>query len=216
MKGTKENNRVYLEYYKIEERNFQEKVSFFEKRKKEIELLVHKDKLELEIDYGLALFETGQYHKCLSLLPAQIEQVIIENIFELKGEDIYQKLLFKKAACHYNIGAPEKSDYILSELLRINPKNKNYTAFLKKCFRFRFMVEHRWISGLSIGLFLLVAAILTVELLIIRPFYNQYIFGVEIFRNSLFLISTLILIVREYFFFRAYASKLNKIYNKDS
>lgn len=209
MKGTSHIEDLLLDYAKIEKTNYQAKVQFYEERQSKIGELLTKDKFEIDVDYTFALFELGKYYKCVDILENLIEQVINENIFILNGEDIFQSLLFKKSACHYNIGEPNKSKHVLQELIKMDPLNETYQTFFKRCYRNEYKQEYRWMGGLVVGLFLLAAFVISIELLIIRPFYFEQAEAVEISRNAIFVIALLVLGAREFFFHRSFTKKLS-------
>jgi len=168
-----------------------------------------REKVELDVDYTFALFELGKYIKCLSILDLLIAQVINENIFTINGEDVFQILLFKKSACHYNLGEPQKSTQVLEELIKMNPLDETYQTFYKRCQRNDFKQDYRWMGGLVVGLFLLAAFLISIELLIVRPFYFESASVVEFTRNSIFVIAILVLALREYLFHRSFSKKLS-------
>jgi len=163
MKGTSNIENLLMDYSKIDKSNYKAKVQFYEERRGKISELLTRDKLELDIDYTFALFELGKYIKCLATLEILIEQVIRENIFKIDGEDVFQSLLFKKSACHYNLGEPKKSMHVLQELIKMNPKDETYQIFFKRCNRNELKQAYRWMSGLVVGLFLLAAFIISIR-----------------------------------------------------
>jgi len=209
MKGTSNIENLLMDYSKIDKSNYKAKVQFYEERRGKISELLTRDKLELDIDYTFALFELGKYIKCLATLEILIEQVVRENIFKIDGEDVFQSLLFKKSACHYNLGEPKKSMHVLQELIKMNPKDETYQIFFKRCNRNELKQAYRWMSGLVVGLFLLAAFIISIELLIIRPFYLESAFMVEITRNSIFIGAIVVLALREFLFYRSFSKKLS-------
>jgi len=209
MKSTSHIENLLMDYSKIEKTNYKAKVQFYEERRNKISELLTRDKLELDVDYAFALFELGKYGKCLGILNILVEVVITENIFTKDDEDIFQVLLFKKSACHYNLGEPEKSMHVLQELIKMNPKNEGYKIFFKRCLRNEFKLAYRWMGGLVVGLFLLAAFIISVELLIVRPFYYDSAYIVEITRNSIFAGAILVLVSREYLFHRSFTKRLS-------
>jgi len=86
-----------------------------------------------QISYIDALFEIAAYDNLLSVCDSTIETVIMNNIQSYRGEDIYRKLLLKKAAAHYNLLEYYKAEYILKELIRIDPNDDYAIRFLKRC-----------------------------------------------------------------------------------
>lgn len=209
MKGTSHIENLLLDYSRIDKTDFKAKVQFYEQQQGKINELLPKDKFEIEVDYSFALFELGKYSKCLTILEKLIVLVIRENIFILDGENIFHSLLFKKSACHYNLGESEKSKHVLQELIKMDYSNETYQTFFKRCYRSEYKQEYRWMGGLVVGLFLLAAFIISIELLIVRPFYFESAGVVEMTRNSIFAIAILVLGAKEFFFHRSFTKRLS-------
>lgn len=209
MDSTSQIDDLLLDYSRIEKTNYKAKVQFYEDRLSKIKELLTLERLEIQMDYTFALFELGKYYKCLDILDKLIEQVIRENIFVVDGEDAFQILLFKKSACHYNIGESTKSKHVLQELIKMDATNQTYKTLFKQCYRTEYKQEYRWMGGLVVGLFLLAAIIISIELLIVRPFYFESSEAVEITRNSIFVIAILVLAAREYLFHRSLTKMLS-------
>jgi len=91
----------------------------------------------------------------------------------------------------------------------MDPTNETYQTFFKRCYRNEYKQEYRWMGGLVVGLFLLAAFVISIELLIIRPFYFDLAEAVEISRNAIFVIALLVLGAREFFFHRSFTKKLS-------
>jgi hypothetical protein len=115
-------NETYYHYFSHGKNNYHGKISFYENHPDSIQSLSPEEKIELDIDYIICLFEVGKYHKFLECVDGVIENVIIENIYLYEGEDIFQKLIFVKSACLFNIKKYGASKQVLSELLKINPQ----------------------------------------------------------------------------------------------
>lgn len=209
MKGTSDIQNLLLDYSRIEKTDYKGKVKFYEAQRSQINELLVKDKFELDVDYACALFELGRYQKSLGILDTLIEFVIRENIFSLEGENIFHILLFKKSACHYNLGELDKSKHVLQELIKMDSENTIYETFFKRCYRSEYIQQYRWMGGVVVGLFLLAAFIISIELLIIRPFYFESAGMVEFSRNAIFIFAILVLAVRELIFHQSFTKKLS-------
>lgn len=211
MKNTSHLETLLMDYSKIEETNYKARVQFFEEKRNKIKELLTKDKLEFEVDYSYALFELGRYGKCVEILNQLIISVIKDNIFTIKQRDIYQDLLFKKAACHFNLGQADQSNHILKELIKIDSNAANYQNFYKKCCRNEHKLKYRWMGGFVVALFLVSALIVPIELLIAKPFFNEWAGNVEILRNGLFTSALIVAGIKEYLFHRTFSQKLKDL-----
>lgn len=211
MKDTSQLENLLMDYSKIEETNYKARVQFYEDKQKTIKELLLKDKVEFDVDYAYALFELGKYRKCIKILNQLIVTVISDNIFTIKERDVYQDLLFKKAACHYNLSDANQSNHILEELIRINPSSPSYQGFYKKCYRNDHKLKYRWMGGFVVALFLVSALIVPIELLVVKPFFNDWSFSIEFLRNGLFFSAIFIAAIKEYLFHRSFSQKLKEL-----
>lgn len=179
-------SKIYRDFKAIEGTAYRDIIHFYEKQESQIRTLDFDENFELMTVYVNALFEIGQYRKHLSLVDFIIETAIVNNIEFYKGEDIFLKMLFRKAASLYNLLEYEKSEYILCEIIRINPWDQDAILFLKKCKRHQQPRYLKYARATSIFLFLLAALIIALEVLFVRSFYRQYIADVERARFAIF------------------------------
>lgn len=187
-------SKIFRDFKAIEGNAYRQIIHFYEKLETEINQLDFEEHFEVLTAYVNALFEVGSYQKHLLLVDLVIETAIQNNIAFYKGEDIFLKMLFRKAASLYNLLEYEKAEYILREIIRINPWNKDAVLFLKRCLRRR---QHRYVQvtrALSIVLFLLAAMVIALEVLMVRPFFKEYTFIVEQSRFTLFGMGGLLLL----------------------
>ncbi len=178
----------------IESGDFQQIIHYYEENEEAIKNLDFEEYFELLVIYVNALFERGQYEKHLINVDVVIENSILRSIQYFRGEDIYRKMLFKKAASLFNLHQYNKADYVLRELIKIDPFEKDSIQFLKKCLRKSKSNLIRITRAVSILFFLLTAAIIAFEILSIRPFHSKYTNYVEGTRIGTFIIGLLILV----------------------
>lgn len=187
-------SKTYRDYKALDERAYRDMVRFYEEREDDIKALDFEEFFELLFAYVDALFEIGSYRKHLLLVDYVIECSIKYNIKELKGKDVFYHLLFRKAASLYNTLSYNKADYILRELIRINPEKEEVGQFLKKCLRKMNPAIIRHSRAASILLFFLAATIICVEVLFVRPFMKEFTPSVELSRNLIFGFGCLVLV----------------------
>jgi len=177
---------VYLEYQEIDYTEFQEKIRYFERNRKAIATLSYELRLELSLEYVVSLFEVGEYYQYLKHVDKLLAIVIEENIFSVDGDDIYQELLYRKAASLYNIVDYYGADHILKELCKIDPENEIYRRTYMKnsvdCLRY----QGQKMRAATIALFILTGTVIGIELLMIRPFHEELVSFTEALRNGLF------------------------------
>jgi len=189
---------VYQEFLEIEHIDYQSKIRYYERNKSEIFQLSFELSTEIRCECVIAYFEVGSYYAYLNKVDDLIHLVISENVFEVKDKNIFEELLFRKAASAYNVVDYYKAEHIFSELIKINPKNQIYKKAFAKCCIDKLRYEGQASRGLTVFLFILSAAVIAVELLSIRPFHDEYIRSFEIARNLIFSLAIFSLIFQEF------------------
>ena len=128
-------NSTYFKFYKINSSAYRDKVRFYEENELDIHSLDTDEKFEIYVDYVFALFEIGKYLKYLSFADEVIETVVMENIYEVNGKNLFEKLLFCKGACLYNLERYDKAAYVIEELIKINPSQNLSQSLYRKILR---------------------------------------------------------------------------------
>lgn len=176
---------VYLEYQDIDAGAYQEKIRYFERNKKAIKTLSYELRLEMSLEYVVALFEVGEYYQYLKHVDKLLARVIEENVFSVDGDDIYQELLYRKAASLHNTLDYYGSEHVLSELCRIDGDNSIYKRTYLKNISDRLRSQGQKARGFTIAILMVSGLIIGLELLVIRPFYPAEVHAVELSRNLL-------------------------------
>lgn len=169
-----ENKDFYFEYHRMGNRAFRDKVRYYEENRSYVGHLKYEERIDIDLDYVLCLFEIGKYHKFLSKVDNLIEIVIMDSIYEYNGVNIYNDLLFKKAACQFNTGQYVKSEKVLKAIVKLEPKNNLARTLYGRCKRKQ---SRDWYEGMkSVAMIMLIFSIFVtiIELLIIRRSFNDY------------------------------------------
>jgi len=190
-------SKVYLTYFSIDASNYVDKIACYENRYQEIEELVDIVRTEIELDYTISLFQVGRYHQYISQSTPLIEKVITENIHQIEGEDIFQKLLFNKAASYFNVNDFEKANHIMLELCKMDPHNQTYYAFSSKILRMLSYRKFDKIKAAALGMILLALAIIVFEILIARTLIEDVVSTLNSSRNVLMGCSVGLLVLHE-------------------
>lgn len=167
-------SKLFREFQGIDALAFHQLIRFFEEKEDAIQRLDFEEYFELLVSYVDALFETGAYQKHLTVVDLVIESSVIKNIHHFKGEDIFSKMLYRKAASLFQLHKFCEADYILRELLRMNPSDSDSIIFLKKCLRHRKVDFIQTIRAITIFMLLLSAVVISFEVLLIHPFYHKF------------------------------------------
>lgn len=188
---------IYLEYQDIDAKAYQSKIRYYEQNKKAISQLPYELRLEMSLEYVVALFEVGEYYQYLQHVDKLLTRVIEDNIFSIDGDDIYQELLYRKGASLYNIVDYYGADHVLSELCKIDKENDIYRQTFKKNKIDSLRYRAQKIRAVIISMFLVAGVIIGVELLVIRPFFMEWVQSIETTRNLIFGAAVLGIILQE-------------------
>ena len=199
MSDTRSNlhSKVYNNFKDIDRHAHQSIVEFYNRHESDIQRLKFDEYFELQISYIDALFEISAYENLLSVCDTTIEAVIMNNIQSYRGEDIYRKLLLKKAAAHYNLLEYFKTEYILKELIRIDPDDTYSIRFLKNCQIHRVPYYVSYTRNVSLLFFFFTAIVICFEMFKFGfhsavPSEKSFI---EIIRNTIFLSGWFVLLL---------------------
>lgn len=191
------NNNFYFEYHRIGSNAFRDKVRYYENNRTQVNYLTYEERIDVDLDYLLCLFEIGKYHKFLSKADALIEVVIIDNIFIYNGLNIYNDLLFKKAACLFNTGQYKKSEKVLKSILKLDNENDSARMLFGKCKRKQGRDWYEGTKAIAIVMFLSAFVIAVAELFIIKPFYGELLSSFVMLKFTCFILGILALVGNE-------------------
>jgi len=187
-------SKVYRDFKEIESNDHRQVIRYYEQFEDQIHHLDFEEYYEIVLAYVDALFEIGAYQRHLLMVDVVIEHTILNNIQFRKGEDLYRSLLFKKAASLHNTLEYEKADYILRELIKIDPYDRDAILFLKRCLRKKHNAVTHHSRATSIFLIMIAALVIALEVLFIRPFYQIYAQTVEYSRITIFMMGLFALV----------------------
>lgn len=176
---------VYRNFKAIPPNAFREVVRYYEENEPVISKLDFEEYFEMTLTYTDALFECGKYREHLVMADPVLETVIRQNIFRIKGRDIFRETLLRKAASLYHTGHYHQAENVLGELIRIDPRNKACRLLLKRCFR---RLWPRLVSvtrATAVFLALLLLLLTAIDFLFVKPFYPIFIPMVAAARNTL-------------------------------
>lgn len=202
--------KIYRDFKEIDGANYRRIIHFYEGNEEAIRKLDVEEYFELLQAYTNALFEVGYHQKHLLMIDNVLEEVIMSNIKYYQGEDIFQKLLFRKAASLYNLHEFERAKYVLEELVRIAPYREDAIQFLKKCLRRMEPTLLNHAKATTIFLLLLTAFIICIEVLFIRPFYQIHVELIQASRFSTFFLACSILVLGYFWHYLRVENRVNR------
>lgn len=187
----------YLDYQLIPSTDYRGKIKYFDMHHFAFDHLDKDQRLDIYLDFNKSLFEVGNYHRFVQSVDPLIEQVIIDNIYDHRGEKIFEGLLFKKAAALYNLRKYDEAIKILKSLTKIDKEHQLTKGLLGLCIRKRGKRWYDLSKAIAIILMFSAVSLLFVELVIVSSFYMDYLERVMLLRNILILIASAILVGRE-------------------
>lgn len=177
--------RLYREFKAIAADDSHGIVRYYEQFEEGIQTFDFEEYLDCTLAYANALFETGNHGKHLVMCDHLLEIVIMQNIETWGGEDLYERLLFKKAASLFQLHEYPKAEHVLRELVKIYPHEKVPPRFLEKCL---LRQKPAWLTktrAACVGFSLLAAVVIAVELFVVEPFFSGWLHGFRIAHNIL-------------------------------
>lgn len=166
--------RLYRNFKAIDAADYHGIIRYFEHHEDGIRTLDEQEYFECALAYTEALFEVGQYGKHSVMCDHLLEFVIVQNIERWSGEDIFARLLFKKAVSLFQQREYTHSEHILRERIKLYPDDQPALRLLYAC-----LTRQRpaWLAktrAVAIGLAFLAVAAVGVELFVVRPFFWDY------------------------------------------
>ena len=192
-----ENSDFYFEYHRMGTNAFRDKVRFYEDNKAQIGFLSYEERIDVDLDYLLCLFEIGKYHKFLNKVDPLIETVIIDNIFVFNGLNIYNDLLFKKAACLFNTGQYIKAEKVLKSILKLDEQNDPARSLFGRCKRKQGRDWYESTKAIAIVMFISAFVIAIAEIFVIEPFFNKLASSFSMLKITSFVLGALALVGNE-------------------
>jgi tetratricopeptide (TPR) repeat protein len=189
-------NKIFVQYFNLGETAYREKVRFFEENIHIFDFLQFEIKVEIEIDYIFCLFELGKYERYLNKVDVLIETVIKENIFTIDQINVYNELLFKKAACLYQLSRFIESEFILKQLIKMEKENTLYLGLYVVCKRKILKENFINIKALAVLSFLAVIIITTCQILTF-PLLENYTNNLMFIKTALIIIGVVIILSLE-------------------
>jgi tetratricopeptide (TPR) repeat protein len=177
--------RLYREFKALGADDYHGIVRYYEQFEDDIQTFGLEEHLDCTIAYANALFETGNHNKHLVMCDHLLEIAIMQNIETWGGEDLYERLLFKKAASLFQLREYPKAEHVLRELVKIYPDEKLPRRFLEKCLLRQKPVWLTKTRAACVGLSLLAALVIAVELFVVKHFFPDWLSPLQVGHNVL-------------------------------
>ena len=190
-------SQVYIDFYELHHDSFESIMFFYERNKRAIHQLPLEEQLELLSEYLNACFQTAQYRKYLKHVDELIENLVMHNVEHIHGRDEYTNSLFKKSAALFNLERYEESEFIVKQLCRLEPNNKNARILYRRNLYQNLETGYMYLRHMS-GVGLLMAAVLTaIDLFAWAHLSETWGEIIRATRNVFFTLSMLVLFALE-------------------
>ena len=189
--------RIYRNFKSIEVNDFHGLIRYYEQHEDGIRSLDFDEYLDCTLAYNNALFEAANHGKHLVMCDHLLELVIMQNVDQWDGQDLYHRLLFKKSASLYHLHEYGKSERILREIVNIYPQDRLAALYLNKVLMLQ---KPHWLfraRAITVAFALMAVVIIALEILAVPTFFPSLLQPMQIAHNLLIALSLASLSVGE-------------------
>lgn len=166
-------SQIYRQLRDLDPHDYQRVIRRYEEKEDELGRLDALEHFEITVFYVDALYQTGAYRQHQLMVDLVIEASIREcfEIVDGFSQDIFQFMLFRKAAAAYRLRDFDTAIHVGRELVRIDKGRDLYVRFLRAALFKQQVGVLQFGRAAFIFCILLTALIITVNLLVIANFY---------------------------------------------
>lgn len=168
-------SNFYSNFVNLDKQDFDVIIQQFQNNKNLIQLLSTEQKMELKIIYLEALYQVGKYGAFLREVDEIIEDSIRYHRQDSRHRHVFEDLLFKKASALFHQEYMLESQYVTTELIKINPSETLHKALLTRIYYKKNESKFHYIKVICLFLVFCSAMMYGSNLLIVRPFYGDYL-----------------------------------------
>lgn len=178
--------KLYRNFKALGATDFHSIVRYYEQHEDGLVSLDFEEYFDCALLYTQALYETGDYGKHVVMSDHLLELIIMNNVETLGGEDIYARVLYRKAAAQFNQFEFANAGHVLRELIKLHPRDEPAKRLLLHC-----LLEQKpsWLQkvrAFAVALTLLAATAIALEIFIVKPFFPQW-FDMALVVHNVFL-----------------------------
>ncbi len=181
--------RLYRNFKALEVNDFHGIIRYYEQNEDGIRALDFDEYLDCTLSYTNGLFEVADFGKFIVMCDHLLEVVIMQNVADWDGEDLYHRLLFNKAVALYHLMEYGKSERILREIIKIYPNDPLAALYLNKTL---LRQKPTWLfraRAATVAFALLAVIVIALEILAIPQFYPNLLEPMQIAHNLLVALS---------------------------
>jgi len=179
--------KLYRNFKALGANNFHGIVRYYQPYENGLISLDFEEYFDCLLLYTQALFETGDYGKHVVMSDHLLEIIIMNSVETWGGEDIYARVLYRKAAAQFHLYEFTRAEHVLRELIKLTPRDEPAKRLLLHC-----LLEQKpsWLQkvrALAVALTLLSAVAIALEIFVVKPFFPQW-FDTALVVHNIFLI----------------------------
>lgn len=175
-------SHLYRQLRDLDPHDYQRVIRRYEEMEAEVGRLDVLEHFEITTYYVDALYQTGAYRQHQMMVDLVIENAIRHSIRSVAGisDDVYQHLLFRKAAAAFRLHDFTTAVHIGRELVRMAPDRELYVRFLRVAL-FRQQTATLQFGRAGFVFCVLAAAFLImINLLWVTPFFPPLVYAFRV------------------------------------
>ncbi len=165
--------KTYRNFKAIEPRDWPRIVRYYERHERAIHDLSPDEFFDCLRTYTEALFHSGQSAKHLVMSDALIREIFSQNIRAWHGDDVFEQVLFQKAASHFNLDEHGRAEHVLRELLKLRPGHQLAKRLLFRVFWAQKPAFLKKTRVAAMFCFLLAVPVIVFQILFERPYWPE-------------------------------------------
>lgn len=167
-------SNFYTNFLSIDRQDVEFIINEYQSNQALIEIMSLEQRLDIQCIYLEALYNVENYGLFLRKVDDTIEEIIANNIVDIRNENVFELLLYKKAFALFHFGMIKESEKIIMELIKIHPYPTQYKALLIKILYKKYEGVFINLKWASIFIVLASALVYGVNLIIIKPIFSDY------------------------------------------
>ena len=166
-------SQLYRNLRDLDPHDYQRVIRKYEEKESELGRLDALEHFELTVFYVDALYQTGAYRQHQLMVDLVIEASIRDSFVEVDNfsNDIFQFMLFRKAAAAYRLRNFDTAIHVGQELVRIDSGRQLYVRFLRVAIFKQQGAVLQFGRAAFIFCILFTAFLITINLLVITNFF---------------------------------------------
>ncbi len=179
--------KLYRNFKALGASDFHGIVRYYEQYEDGLVNLDFEEYFDCTLLYTQALYETGDYGKHVVMSDHLLELIIMNSVETWGGEDIYARVLYRKAAAQFQLYEFTQAEHVLRELVKLHPRDEPARRLLLNCLLEQKPAWLQKVRAFAVAFTLLAALAIALEIFVVKPFFPQW-FDTALVVHNLFLV----------------------------